>query len=300
MKRTACLTGFVVLCAIGMLAQPREGFTITEDWARFPAAITEWGPLASVTADSSNRVVVLRRSFPSVLVFGPDGVFHSSWGREGLLSGRGAHGSRIDREGHLWVTDTDYHLVYKLSVTGDILLVVGRKGVAGDNRSQDAFNRPADVVVAPNGDFFVADGYGNSRVVKFSKDGRFLKIIGGSKGNASGQFDLVHSVAIDSRGRLLVGDRNNARIQVFDLEGKFLEQWTGLGKPYGLHITRDNTLYVADADGGTITISKNGRALEVIRDLGRPHWVGMDGTGALYMADVRGFVKRIVRSGQTN
>lgn len=299
MRTSWCLFALVVICTAGALAQSNAKFTVSDTWARLPPN-TEWGPLASVAADAKGSVLVLRRSFPSLFVFGADGTFGRSWGREGLFSGTGAHGIRVDRDGHLWTTDTQYNVVYKLSMEGDILLQVGRKGVAGDNKSQDAFNRPADVIVAPNGDFFVADGYGNSRVVKFSKDGKFLKIIGGTKGTAQGQFDLVHSVVIDSKGRLLVGDRENARIQVFDQEGKFIELWTGLGKPYGLHITRNDTLYVADAAGGTITIAKNGKPIDVIRDLGRPHWVTMDPKGTIYMADVRGFVKKIVPVRHTN
>ncbi len=101
---------------------------------------------------------------------------------------------------------------------------------------------------------------------------------------------------IDSKNRLIVGDRENARIQVFDLDGKFIEMWSGLGKPYGLYITKDDTLYVGDADGGTITIAKNGKAVDVIKELGRPHWVGMDPSGALYMADGRAMhIKKIVK-----
>ena len=299
-RTTCCLSGLFVLYAIGTLAQTNAGFNVSDNWAQLPPDTPQWGPLASVTVDNKDSVIVIRRTFPSVFVFGTNGQFRSAWGREGLFSGRGAHGIRVDADGNLWATDTEYNVVYKLTMSGQILLEVGRKNVAGDNRSQDAFNRPADVAVAHNGDFFVADGYGNSRVVKFSKDGKFRKIIGGTKGTGPGQFDLVHAVVIDSKGRLLVGDRNNARIQVFDLEGKFLDQWSGLGKPYGLHITRDDTLYVGDADGGTITIAKNGKPVDVIRDLGRPHWVGMDTKGALYMADVRGFVKKIVRVKQTN
>lgn len=286
----------LVVCGASVLGQSRTEFTVADDWAHLPDTINDWGPLASVAPDRRGGIVVLRRSFPSFLTFRTDGTFLDAWGREGLLSGSGAHGVRVDTDGNLWVTDTQYHLVYKLSSDGAILLVAGRKGVAGDNRSPDAFNRPADVAVAPNGDFFVADGYGNSRVVKFSKDGTLLKIIGGTKGSAPGQFDLVHSVVIDKDRRLLVGDRNNARVQVFDLDGTFIEAWTGLGKPYGMSVAADGTLYVADADGGTITISKNGRLVQTIEDLGRPHWVGVDEHGAIYMADVRGFVKRITRS----
>ena len=102
---------------------------------------------------------------------------------------------------------------------------LGKKGVAGDNASRDTFNRPNAVTVAANGDVFVSDGYVNSRIVQFSKDGKFIKIIGGTKGNAPGQLQLPHGIAIDSKGRLLVADSDNKRISVFDKDGKFLETW---------------------------------------------------------------------------
>jgi sugar lactone lactonase YvrE len=282
----------LILTSAGALAQATGTYQVSSAWARLPAN-TEWGALSAVTTDRKGSVLVLRRTFPSMFVVSPQGELVSSWGDQGLFSGPGAHGVRVDRDGFIWATDTQNHQVYKLTMDGKVVLQVGQKGVTGDNRSHDAFNRPADVAVARNGDFFVADGYGNSRVVKFDRHGKFLAIIGGTKGTGPGQFDLVHAVVIDSKGRLLVGDRSNARIQIFDHNGTYLEQWNGLGKPYGLYITSDDTLYVGDADGGTITVAKRGQPVDVIRDLGRPHSISMDPNGSLYMADVRGFVKKI-------
>lgn len=297
MKSTLCLPTLVLAVVVtGGQAQSPAKFSLSDTWATLPAG-TEWGPISAVASDGNGSILVLRRTFPSLFQFTTDGKFVTSWGNEGLFNLAGAHAIRVDREGFLWATDTLYNVVYKMTKDGKVVLQVGTKGAKGGNESHDAFDRPADVVVAPNGDFFVADGYGNSRVVKFANDGRFLKIIGGEKGTKPGQFDLVHSIVIDSKGRLLVGDRTNARIQVLDQEGNFIEQWTGLGQPYGLYITNDDTLYVGDAAGGTITIAKNGNPIDVIRDLGRPHWVTLDTKGAIYMADVRGFVKKIVRRG---
>ena len=136
----------------------------------------------------------------------PDGSFVKSWGDTPY---RLAHGIRIDKDGFIWVTDNTDNFVQKFSPDGTLLMTVGRKGEKGDNTSQDAFDGPADVFVAANGDFFVADGYRNSRVVQFSKDGKFIKIIGGTKGNAPGQLQLPHGVAIDSKGNLFLGEVNN-------------------------------------------------------------------------------------------
>jgi DNA-binding beta-propeller fold protein YncE len=141
------------------------------------------------------------------------------------------------------------------------LLTLGQKGVAGTG--QDQFDAPTEVAVAVNGDTFVGDGHtgggtavGNARIMKFDKDGKFLKTWG-KKGMGPGEFDVIHTVALDSRGRLFVGDRQNNRIQIFDAEGKFIDQWFQFGRPSGMYIDkRTDTLYVADSesrDGRTNT-----------------------------------------------
>ena len=122
-------------------------------------------------------------------------------------------------------------------------MTLGTAGVSGDG--PDTFNGPTDVAVAANGDIFVSDGHVNSRIVKFSKDGKFIKSWG-KKGTGPGEFDLPHTIFLDSRGRLLVGDRSNKRIQIFDQDGKFLDQWTQFGSPSGIFIAPDDTLYVVD------------------------------------------------------
>jgi sugar lactone lactonase YvrE len=141
--------------------------------------------------------------------------------------------------------------VLKFSRDGKLLLALGKAGVPGDG--PDTFNQPSDVVVAANGDIFVADGHGgnsNARVVKFSKDGSFIKAWG-KKGSAPGEFDTPHTIALDSRGRLFVGDRNNNRIQIFDQEGRFLEAWTQFSRPSGIYIDKNDAIYVADSESNT-------------------------------------------------
>src|SRR5687768_6149048 len=133
----------------------------------------------SVAADGKGSILLFRRSNPPVLIFNREGKLQRSWG-DGLFVD--THSIDVDRDGFVWITDRNGHMVYKFTMDGKQLLALGKKGVAGDNTSRDAFNRPSDVVVAPNGDFFVADGYANNRVVHFSKDGKFIKIIGGVKG----------------------------------------------------------------------------------------------------------------------
>ena len=126
------------------------------------------------------------------------------------------HFIRTDRDGNVWVTDRGDMVAYKFSPEGKQLMTIGKKGVMGDNNSHDTFNGMADLVVAKNGDIFIADGEGpNTRVVKFSKDGTFIKWWGG-KGKGPGEFDMPHDIAIDSKGLIYVGDRSNDRVQVFN------------------------------------------------------------------------------------
>lgn len=284
MKRFAFL-----LTAAAALAQTAPRVT---PWGQLPDGL-QWADASSVNSNGAN-VFVLRRAAPNVVELTPDGKFVRSWGDNSLYSV--AHSIDFDSAGNIWTTDSLDHVVYKFDREGKLLLTLGKRKVAGDNASQDLFNRPSDVAVAPNGDVFITDGYENSRIVKFTGDGKFLKIIGGTKGSGAGEFNLPHAVVIDSRGRLLIADRENERIVVMDQDGKFLDQWKGLSKPSGLAIAKDDTIYVSDVDAGTITLAKDGKVVEVIRDLGRPHNVGVDADGNIYMADPRGrAVKKIAK-----
>ena len=178
------------------------------------------------------------------------------------------HGFFLDHDGFLWVTegapDGDNraapglrrglgHQVFKLNQQGEVVMTLGEAGVYGDDESH--FNGPADVLVAPNGDIWVADGHrgGNNRIVKFDSEGRFLMQVGGGVGSESkeaGRFDDPHGLAMDSRGRLFVADRGNSRIQIFDQEGELLAIWTQFGKPSGLFIDSNDILYVVDGLSG--------------------------------------------------
>jgi DNA-binding beta-propeller fold protein YncE len=132
-------------------------------------------------------------------------------------------------------------------------MTLGKKGVVG--AGLDEFDAPTDVAIAPNGDIFVGDGHtgggtavGNARIVKFNKDGKFIKTWG-KKGMGPGEFDVIHTLAFDSRGRLFVGDRQNNRIQIFDQDGKFIAQWFQFGRPSGMYIDqKTDTIYVADSE----------------------------------------------------
>src|SRR5215510_20345 len=291
----------IVLCALAVstLAQSNtatnDKWEVLPTWGQLPAGAT-WGAPSQVSTTPSGQIVVFRRMVPSFFVFNPDGSFVKSWGDTPY---RLAHGIRIDKDGNIWVTDNTDNFVQKFSADGKLLMTVGRKGVTGDNKSQDAFDGPADVFVAANGDFFVADGYRNSRVVQFTKEGKFVRIIGGVKGSEAGQFNLPHAVVVDSKGRTIVADAENSRVQVFDRAGKFLEQWTDfIAKPRGaMYITSDDTLYISHVDAEAISVMKSGKVVDIIRGVGgRPHGMTLDREGNIYVSfPLTPMVKKIVK-----
>ena len=165
------------------------------------------------------------------------------------------YGIGVDRDGNVWVTDHGVNppngkgqVVYKFSTDGKVLMTLGTPGVAGNG--PDTFNQPSDVFVAPNGSIFVADGHGpqtNARIVKFDKNGKFVKAWG-MHGGGDAELEGPHALAMDSRGRLFVGDRTNNRVQVFDQEGKLLASWKQFGRPSGVFIDRNDMLYVTDSE----------------------------------------------------
>jgi DNA-binding beta-propeller fold protein YncE len=172
------------------------------------------------------------------------------------------HGLHIDRDGNIWVTDGQAskdgmkgHQVLKLSADGKVLMRLGKAGQKGGGA--DMFDEPCDVITAPNGDIFVSDGHFGqqvtatpataSRIVKFSRDGKFIKSFG-RWGPAPGELKTPHAMVIDSRGRLIVADRGNMRIQIYDLDGNLLESWPQFSRVSGLFIDRNDMLYAIDSE----------------------------------------------------
>ena len=266
-----------------------------ENWAQLPTG-TDWGVMSAVGIDSDDNVYAFKRSEPgqkegamssSVLVFDSHGKFLRSWGQNIFSS---AHGLRVEIGNVIWITDRTGDQAFKFSLSGELLMTLGQKGVAGSNDSHDALNGPSDVVIGANGDIFVSDGESpNTRVVKFSKDGKFIKYWG-TKGNAPGQFTTPHNIALDPQGRLWVVDRGNKRIQVFDQDGNFIEQMAQFGTPSSVFIAKDGTVYVADGEPENQVLIGNvdGTVSNKIQGLKGPHWVAADSTGAVYVAETGG------------
>jgi sugar lactone lactonase YvrE len=263
-----------------------QPYVLVENWGPHLHGI-EWGQTAGLTIDADGRLYAFTRKPIPVVEFDTDGKVLKTWG-EGLFVY--PHGIRVDRQGFLWLTDARArdgkgHQVFKYSRDGKLLMTLGTAGVAGDG--PDTFNGPTDVAVAANGDIFVSDGHGNNRIVKFSKEGKFIREWG-KKGSAPGEFDLPHTVFFDKRGRLLVGDRSNKRIQIFDQDGNFIDQWTQFGSPSGIFITPDDVLYVVDYNDRKrlfIGNAKDGSIKYALENLTLAEGVAVDRTGAIFVSE---------------
>lgn len=294
------------------LAIPRPGRQIELDpgWPKSPNEGQAWGEMSGLCLDHEGHIWAFHRGKVPVEIYDKSGERLKAWG-EGQF-GR-PHQVRVDHEGHLWLVDAGLHVVRKYDQSGKLLLELGTSGVAGEDATH--FNQPTDVAVAPTGEIFVADGYGNHRVVKFDAQGQFVKAWG-NKGSAPGEFDLPHSIAMDSKGRLYVADRSNGRVQVFDGEGKFLAEWAGQVMPWHIVVMPGDVIYVCGStfmpkprlsipgiprgippkDQIVAAFDVTGREIErwtfpTGRKPGQLEWVhamALDGQGNLYLGDIRG------------
>lgn len=251
-----------------------------EGWAKMPAGRT-WGSTSAVEIDRDGTSIwvaercgansCLNSMLDPILKFDATGKLVKSFGAGLMIF---PHGIFVDHEGNVWVTDGQDnaprrprgapadaplppapatvigHQVFKFSPEGKLLLTLGK---LGGGKGSDFFFQPNDVLVAPNGMIFVAEGHGgdNARVLKFSPDGKLVKQWG-KKGTGKGEFDQPHALALDSRGRLFVGDRSNDRIQIFDQEGNWLDEWTQFSRPSGIYIDAQDNIYVADSESGSV------------------------------------------------
>ncbi|MDX2250241.1 MAG: kelch repeat-containing protein [Bacteroidia bacterium] len=200
-----------------------------------------------VAVNSRGHVFVFNKGFRQLEEFDAHGSFVRSLG-QGLF--KDPHGLRIDKEDNIWTTDLESHVVIKLSPEGRVLMVLGQNNTSGlydSVRQRVLFFKPADIAFSENGDLYIADGYGNSRMVRLDKSGNLIRAWG-KKGGGQGDFDNPHNVVIPPNGRVYVADRNNRRIQVFNANGDFIAAWTHLGKPWGLTLSPDNHIYMTDGD----------------------------------------------------
>ncbi len=308
---------FVLIAFLGAAAfalADTSSYSVVHGWPSLPQG-RALGRASGVAVDSHNHVFVFHSvdrdwsdPFPDDAIAGAtiamfDGVtgeLIAEWGRNMFVM---PHGLTVDSDDNVWLTDVGRHQVFKFSHDGELLLELGNNRVPGADSTH--FNLPTDVAVLDNGGFFVSDGYGNSRVLRFSSDGEF-QFQWGSKGSGEGEFDLPHGLALDDAGRLYVADRSNSRVQVFDHEGSFISEWTrdNVGRPYGIAVDTAGRVFVVD--GGdqpalppdrsrVIRLSQAGETQTIIGRFGNydgqfqmGHDLAVGKDGAVYVVDIVG------------
>jgi DNA-binding beta-propeller fold protein YncE len=274
-----------------MIRFGEEPDTLPDGW--------RFGRVSAVGVDKAGNVYAVQRGPKAdpVVVFDASGKFLRSWGK-GLFSI--PHGLRIDRNEHVWITDVGYHMVMEFTAEGKLLRSWGAKGEPG--ATKDSFNGPTDIAFLPNGDFLVTDGYGNSRVVKFSGNGKYL-LEWGKRGKGPGEFDTPHAVVVDSHRNVYVSDRENNRIQIFDANGKFLRQWTNLGATQGMDISPQDELWIITHRNNEENLSYDTLAGRIMRidiatgnilgSMESPgHWLALGRNGDIYIASLTGNIFR--------
>jgi peptidylamidoglycolate lyase len=317
----ACLRAVIApawlpaMSGVGAGARPKAGgpstlapFHVVHGWPDLPEAYF-LGQVSGIGVDSQERVFLFHRSdhsvpngpieAPAVLcIDGKTGKLLDSWGAHMFIR---PHGLRVDGHGNVWLTDLLLHQVFKFTHDGKLTMSVGTAHIPGCDDKH--FNLPTDIAVGPDGSFYVSDGYGNSRIAKFSPEGRFL-LDWGRAGDKPGEFNTPHNVLIGPDGRIYVADRGNDRMQIFTGDGKFITEWKGpeLGRPWGLANAPDGFIYMVDGGdypagpanrGRMMRLDLRGNVLEKWGSAGRYDgqlWLGHDlavgKSGDVYVGDV--------------
>ena len=279
-------------------------FTPVENWEKLPSG-WEFIDVAGVAVDSKDNVYVFNRSEHPVIVFDRDGNFLRSWG-EGLFSTR-THGIHIGPDDMVYCVDDGIHTVQKFSLDGKLLMTLGSPNSPAPKWQGNPFNRPTHVAVSPvTGHLYVSDGYGNSRIHKFSPEGRHL-LSWGTPGIDPGQFIRPHNVVIDKDDNIYIADREAHRVQVFDANGKFITMWNNIHRPDGICLDAEGNFFIGELNGmgGVDDAPGLGHRVTVYNLEGKmltrfgdpqegegptqfiaPHGVAVDSRGDLYVGDV--------------
>lgn len=303
-------------------------FEVVDIWEQLPGGYRH-ADVAAVDVDPADRVYLFTRDENRVLVYNRDGSFHAAWGERLFTT---PHGLTVAPDGSVYCVDVGDHTVRKFTSDGKLLLTLGTQGVPSDTGYQQGgsavihhvetvrrpggpFNRCTNLAIAPTGELYVADGYGNCRIHRFSEQGELLSSWG-EIGVGPGEFHLPHGINVTPGGRVLVGDRENDRIQVFDLDGSYITQWTDIQRPTDLAVDADGLIYVSelwrprgnasftrgttstDLPGRVTVLDPNGSivarwgASTVNRaspgNFIAPHGIAVDSRGDVYVAEVTG------------
>ena len=329
-KRSAVLAFVVCLSATFLVSAqaPQKGgedesgeYEPVADWPASLHPDWTWGRVGGVWAESPNRVYVFgsgelprlkepvlhdarparqaaaetHRREHMLTVFDKNGKLIESWEQHNHLFKR-PHSLKInpyDPERHLWALDADMHQIFEFTQNGKLVRTFGEAGKAISDATH--FGGPTDIAFLPNGEFLISDGYINSRVVKYGKDGKFV-MEWGKKGKGQGEFTLPHSIAVDARKRVYVADRDNSRIQVFDLNGKFLDMWPNIRFPLSIVVSKDQFLWICDGQSNKfLKYTLDGKLVYSFGTFGGepgqfwgPHQFSVDSDGNLYAVEVWG------------
>jgi peptidylamidoglycolate lyase len=321
----ACAVAVVLLVAVtaGFMpsrspaAAPAAGYREVKDWPRLPAGV-QLGEVPGVDIDAHGHVFIFHRpgrgfepgatdvlEDPAILEIDAEtGRLIASWGAKTFLV---PHGITVDDQNNIWLTDVGLQQVFKFSHDGKRLLTLGQPRVGGWDATH--FNQPTDIAIRQDGSFYVSDGYVNSRVALFDRNGTFLREWG-RKGNGDSQFSNPHGLAFGPGGDVLVADRENSRIQVFDRQGAFKRQWLGAketGRVFAVAVAGGGSMYVgvrrADYDppsNGVLELDREWRTVASIGfgAAGDPvfnavHDIAVGRDGSVYVAETR--TKRVVK-----
>ena len=297
----------------------KHTYSLVESWAQLQRG-ESLVDVVGISIDSDDNIYVFNRGKRPMIVFDRDGNELGSWG-EGLF--KRPHGSCLTPEGHIWLTDDDSHVAYKFTKGGDLLMTLGnvdqpsdtgyRMGldiferVSSIKKAAGPFNLPTGVAISSTGDILVSDGYGNARVHRFSPEGELL-LSWGEPGAGQGQFRLPHNIWIDKMDRVWIADRENSRVQIFDIDGTFLDEWTDLFRPTHVYMDKDETVYISELSRRISIFSIDGEllsrwgneshSLEDPLFVG-PHVICVDSWGDLYVGEVAAAFGKVDRGART-
>jgi len=285
----------------------KYAYELVDGWAKLPEG-ESFRDVGGIAIDDTNdRVYILNRSDHPIMVLDREGNLLNSWG-EGFFNR--AHGSCLGPDGSLYCTDDRNHIVAKFTPEGKLLMTLGTKGQASDTgyfrtfdfweslariqRGAPPFNRPTGVALNSSGEIYIADGYGNAKIHKFTPDGKLL-FSWGEPGGAPGQFRLPHNIWIDKQERIWISDRENSRIQIFNSRGEFITEWTDVIRPTDIFIDDEETVYVSELCLRVSIFTIDGKLLARWGNEGKdketalfhaPHAIAVDSRGDLYVGEV--------------
>ena len=264
---------------LGRVTMAGRTYAIERDFGRPPSNITP-ARVSQVAVDSLGNVHVLRRGEPPVLVFDAEGAFVRSYGRGEIFD---SHGVSIDGWDRVWIADRDAHQIVVFNLEGEVVLSIGERHAP---QWMAPFNHPTRAAVAPDGVIYVADGYGNARIHRFSPEGEWRASFG-AVGHGPSEFMTPHSLIVDRQGRLLVCDRENDRVQLFDRDGRWLAEWRGLCRPMDLCERDDGVILVTDQVPSVNAFAPDGERIGRGRpSLNGAHGIALGRAGEIYLAEI--------------